>query len=92
MMGTVRYLEAMNRSATEAATTRRLTEGQIEVVDEDVAAILRQKAPWERVAMMSAAHRTMRLLVEGAIRSDHPDWDGERVRAAVARRMTRGAD
>jgi len=69
-----------------------LTVNQIEVVDDDVAEILRRKTPAERVAMMSAAHRTMRLLIEGAIRSEHPDWDDERVRAAVARRMTRGAD
>jgi len=63
-----------------------------QVVDDDVAEVLRRKTPAERVAMISAAHRTMRLLIEGAIRSECPDWSDERVRAAVARRMTRGAD
>ena len=69
-----------------------LTESQIEVVDDRVAEILRRKTPAERVAMVSGAHRTMRLIIEGAIRTDHPDWDDEQVRAAVVRRMTRGTD
>ena len=71
---------------------RPLTLNQIEVVDDDVAEILRRKTFAERVAMISGAHRTMRLIIEGSIRTDHPDWDSEQVRAAVARRMTRGAD
>lgn len=69
----------------------RLDDGQIEVVDDAVAEVLRRKTPAERVAMVSAAHRTIRLVIEGFLRTRHPDWDDGRVSAEVARRMLRGA-
>jgi hypothetical protein len=73
-------------------TRWRLDPGQIEVVDDAVAEILRRKTTAERVAMISAAHRTMRLVIEGSLRTRHPDWDQTRIMQEVARRMTRGAD
>jgi hypothetical protein len=69
----------------------RLDPKRIEVVDETVARILRRKTPAERVKMISDAHRTMRLVVEGRLRTRHPDWSDDRVKAEVVRRMTRGA-
>ena len=68
----------------------RLDDGQIEVLDEQVAEVLRRKTPAERVSMIFACNRTMRLLIEGRLRTDHSDWDGARVSAEVAGRMTRG--
>jgi len=70
----------------------RLDPGQIEVVDEAVAKILRTKTPAERVAMASAAHRTAWQLIEARIRSQNPDWTDEQIQAEVARRLTRGTD
>ncbi len=70
----------------------RLDERQIEVVDDAVAELLRHKTPAERVEMIFAANRTMRLLIEGGLRSRHSDWDDARISAEVARRMLRGAD
>ena len=69
----------------------RLDDGQIEVVDDAVAEILRRKTIAERVAMVSDAHRTMRLLIEGHLRTYHPDWSDQRVSAEVARRILGGA-
>ena len=69
----------------------RLDDGQIEVVDDDVAAILRRKSPGERLAQMFSANRTMRLLLEAHIGRLNPDWSRERVLAEVARRMSGGA-
>lgn len=67
----------------------RLDDGQIEVVDEAVAAILRQKTPAQRVAMIFECNTTMRLIIEASIRRRHPDWDDAMIRAGVARRMCR---
>jgi hypothetical protein len=64
---------------------------RIEVVDDAVAEALRKKTIAERIMMVSDCHRTARLLVEGNVRTRHPDWDDARVRAEVARRMARGA-
>ncbi len=69
----------------------RLDPGQIEVVDDAVAEILRRKTPAQRVEMIFQCNETMRLVVEGAIRTFHPQWDDRQVRAEVARRMTRGS-
>lgn len=68
----------------------RLDKGQIEVVDDALAEVLRRKTPAERVAMVSSANRTMRLLIEGHLRTRYPDWDDARIAREVARRMTRG--
>ena len=68
----------------------RLDAGQIEVVDEAVAKVLRSKEPSERVAMIGQANRTMRALLAGHVRTRHPDWSDEQVRREVARRLLRG--
>jgi hypothetical protein len=67
----------------------RLDDGQIEVVDDAVAEVLRRKTPAERVAMLLEANVTLRTLVEGGLRTQHPDWTDEQIRTEVARRMTR---
>jgi Rv0078B-related antitoxin len=65
---------------------------QIEVVDEAVAAILRQKTTAERIALASQAHRTARNILTARTREEHPDWSDEEVQREVARRLTRGAN
>ena len=70
----------------------RLDDGQIEVVDDAVAELLRRKTPAERVAMLLEANVTLRALVEGGLRTQHPDWTGEQIKAEVTRRMTRGPE
>lgn len=70
----------------------RLDAGQIEVVDDAVAEALRRQTLTQRVAMVLAANRTMRLIIEGRLRTSHPDWDDRRIAAEVARRMVRGPD
>jgi Rv0078B-related antitoxin len=66
----------------------RLDQGQIEIVDEAVAAVLRQKTPAERIALASAANRTARALFAAQIRRQHADWTDAQVDAEVARRLT----
>lgn len=64
----------------------------IEVVDDDLAEILRQKSPAERIQMAADANDTARLLAAGGIRFAHPEWSDERVQQEVARRMLHAAD
>lgn len=70
----------------------RLDDGQIEVVDDAVAEVLRRKTPAERVGMISGMNRLARQFLAAQIRRRYPVWDKEQVAAEVARRMTRGAD
>ena len=70
----------------------RLDPGQIEVVDDALAEVLRRKTVTERVAMVLDANRTMRLRMEGHLRTRYPDWTDQEIMAEVARRMLSGAD
>ena len=63
----------------------------VELLDDAVVEVLRRKTPTERVAMIFAANRTMRLRLEGHFRTRHPDWDSQTVMQEIARRMMRGA-
>lgn len=51
----------------------------VELLDDAIVEVLRRKTPAERVAMIFAANRTMRLRLEGHLRSRHPDWDHQTV-------------
>lgn len=70
----------------------RLDDGQIEVIDDALAEVLRQKTPAERVAMIFDANRTMRLRIEGHLRTRHPDWPDEDIEAEIAGRMLGGTE
>ena len=69
----------------------RLDAGQIEVVDDAVADILRKKTVTQRVAIALDANRTARMLVSAAVRRQHADWSDGQIAAEVARRMCGGA-
>ena len=71
---------------------RRIDPKRIEVLDDDLAAVLRRKTPAERVEMIAAANRTARLLAAAGIRFQHPDWNDEQVQAEVIRRVCGGAN
>lgn len=65
----------------------RLDDGQIEVLDPELARVLRQKTPAQRVAMVGQANRTARQLCRAAIRRRHPDWNDTAIEQDVAQRM-----
>ena len=73
------------------STGFRLDDGQIEVVDPFVAKCLRERTFAERMEMVFEANRTMRLLIAGRLKTDHPEWNDEQIQAEVARRMLHGA-
>jgi hypothetical protein len=75
----------------EAQMPLRLDAGQIEVVDEAIAAVLRMKTPAERIALAGQAQRTAREIMAAGLRSQYPDWSDEQIRVEVARRFARGA-
>lgn len=68
----------------------RLDEGQIEVVDEAMVEILRQKEPWERIAIGFSLWIGARNMLTSHLASIHPDWTEEQILREVARRMSYG--
>lgn len=61
------------------------------VLDEPMAAILRQKTPAERLAMADAMWRFDRDTIRVNLRREHPDWAEEAIDREVARRLSHGA-
>ena len=69
----------------------RLDAGQIEVVDERMAEVLRGKSPAERLAMGWSMWSYARDMIASVLRQEHPDWDAKRLQQEVARRLSHGA-
>jgi hypothetical protein len=69
----------------------RLDLGQIEVVDDRMAAVLRSKTGADRLRIIDALYRTARQLIEASVRELHPDWEHERVYRETVRRLSHGA-
>jgi hypothetical protein len=72
--------------------SRFINPERIEVVDEQLAAVLRTKTPAEKVAMISAASRMARILAAAGARYQHPDWDDAQINQEVLRRVCGGTD
>jgi hypothetical protein len=71
---------------------RSIDPRRIEVIDDQMAEILRQKTPAERIEMIAAANRTARLLAAAGVRYQHPDWDDNKIHAEVIRRTVGGTN
>jgi hypothetical protein len=63
----------------------------IEIVDDQMANLLRSKTEGERFAMIDKFWRFARQMVHGMVVHEHPDWSESQVRREVARRMSHGA-
>ncbi|MGH7139374.1 MAG: hypothetical protein ACREHD_26820 [Pirellulales bacterium] len=69
---------------------RPIDPSRIEMLDPAIVEILKSKTPAERMAMVFAANRTMRLRLEGHLRTHHPTWSDEQIQGEIAKRMLGG--
>ncbi len=69
----------------------RLDPGQIEVVDDVMAQVLRGKTGAERLAIASGLFASARRMLISMLRAEHPDWDDHQVNREAARRFSHGA-
>jgi hypothetical protein len=65
--------------------------GQIEVVDDAMAEILRRKTPAERIRIGFTLWTSARDMLMTHLKKTHPDWDKSRIEKEVARRLSHGA-
>jgi Rv0078B-related antitoxin len=68
----------------------RLDRGQIEVVDDIMAEILRRKTPAERIRIACDLWVSVHRMLITHLTKTHPDWDSKRVEQEVARRLSHG--
>ncbi len=60
---------------------------RIEVIDPEIAAIMRGKTVSQKISIVIEANRTMRALIAGRLRSDNPTWSQLQIDREVSRRM-----
>lgn len=63
---------------------------RIEVIDEETAAMLRQKTGAERLAIAHRMFESARRMLLSHLRSVHPDWDQHQIEREAARRLSHG--
>lgn len=69
----------------------RLDDGQIEVLDDVVAEILRKKTPAERLKQAFDMWHSARIQLTYYLKSLHPEWEEKQIQTEVARRLSHGA-
>jgi hypothetical protein len=69
----------------------RLDPRRIEVLDDDMARVLRAKTGAERLAIASAMFASARRMLISHLRDRHPDWSEDDVLREAARRLSHGA-
>jgi hypothetical protein len=62
----------------------------IEIVDLEMAAILRAKTEAERLQIAWGMWRSARDMLRNLLRAEHPGWSQEHVNREAARRLARG--
>lgn len=62
-----------------------------EIIDESMVHILRQKSEVERLRIAGRMWKSARVMLRGAIQSEHPDWNEDQVNHEIARRISHGA-
>ena len=64
---------------------------RFEMVDDDMAQILRSKTGAERLRIASGMFASARRMISSYLATQHPDWSPEQIQKEVARRISHGA-
>jgi hypothetical protein len=70
--------------------TLRLDPGQIEVIDDTLAEVLRRKTPPERIKIGFDLWTSARDMLMSYLKKTHPEWSIEMVEKEVAKRLSHG--
>ncbi len=70
--------------------THQVRHPTIEIVDRDMAAILREKTEAERLQIAWGMWSFARTILWNVLKSEHSDWPDEQIRREVARRLSHG--
>jgi hypothetical protein len=63
----------------------------IEVMDDEIAKVIRTKTGAERLRIASGMYSSARRMLINYLRAEHPDWEEQRVIREAARRLSHGA-
>lgn len=63
----------------------------IEVVDDEMACVLREKTGAERLKIASDLFASARRMIASHLAAEHPEWDEEHIQRETSRRISHGA-
>ena len=64
---------------------------QLDIVDDDMADVFRQKSEYERLSIAHGMWRHARNMIHSILRSENPDWGELEIQQETARRLSHGA-
>ena len=64
---------------------------KFDVIDDQMAAILREKTVCERLQIASEMWYSAQKMIQAIVTAEHPEWSSEEVQREVAKRMSHGA-
>jgi hypothetical protein len=65
-------------------------ERNIEIIDNAMAKILREKTPQQRLAIAFGLWTSAKKQLSNYLRTEHPDWNEEMIQKEVAKRLSHG--
>jgi hypothetical protein len=69
----------------------KLDPRRIEMVDEDMAAVLRRMTGAQRLKIAEGMFRSARQTIACFLKQRHPDWDDQQVQRETVRSLSHGA-
>ena len=69
----------------------RINEGNIEVIDNRMAEIFREKTPQQRLSIAFGMWSSARKYLVNYLKTEHPDWSDTVIQKETARRLSHGA-
>ena len=64
---------------------------RFEMVDDDMAHVLRSKTGGERLRIASDMFATARRMIGSHLAAQHPDWSAEQIQKEISRRVSHGS-
>lgn len=68
----------------------KIDERNIEIIDDTMARVLREKAPQQRLAIAFGLWSSAKKQLTNYLQSEHPDWDDIIIQREVAKRLSHG--
>lgn len=84
-------MDGSGAEAEDSGTIPGMAEREADVVDDEMARVLRGMTGAERLRIASGMFASARRMIASHLAAEHPDWDQERIERETARRISHGA-
>ncbi len=68
-----------------------ISERNIEIIDDTMAEVFKEKTPQQRLAIAFSMWSSAKKQLTNYLRSEHPDWNNTMIQKEVVKRLSHGA-